>query len=231
MPQAARKGDLAQHDDSTLSAAQGSPNVFINGQPAVRKGDAYQSPRHAAARGSATVNVNGKPAIRVGDPVSDHATACTGSPNVIIGNSSYGAAQKGKRPVYEILLSQVPGSAELCYVYGNYPYKLFLNGKLAQEGRTEKDGIIKFEYEPPLKGPLRVEMGNGDSFQIELRALAPANTRQGIIQRMRALGYFHHKGDESDTDMALREGNSITLNHPVNGVLDDLAAFIKAKMP
>lgn len=231
MPQAARKGDLAQHGDSMLTAAQGSPNVFINGQPAVRKGDVYQSPGHDAARGSATVNINGKPAFRVGDPVSNHATACTGSPNVIIGDSSYGAAQAGRRPVYEILLSQVPGSAEKCYVYDDYPYKLYVKGKLAQEGRTDANGIICYEYEPPLMGPLRVEMGNGDAFDIELRSFAPAETRRGIVQRMRTLGYFHHQHDEGDTDTALREGNSVTLNPAVDGVLEDLAAFIKAKMP
>ncbi|MDR2573374.1 MAG: PAAR domain-containing protein, partial [Desulfovibrio sp.] len=69
MPKAARKGDKAQHGDTQLTAVQGSPNVFINGQPAVRVGDVYQGEAHPASQGSATVNINGKPAVRIGDSV------------------------------------------------------------------------------------------------------------------------------------------------------------------
>lgn len=231
MPKAARKGDRALHGNSELTAVQGSPNVFINGQPAVRKGDIYQAEAHPAAQGSATVNINGKPAVRVGDNVAGHATASTGSPNVFIGDSSYGAAKDNKRPVYEILLSQVPGSENPAYAYTNYPYKLYHNGRLVQEGRSNQDGFISYEYEPPLKGKLRVEMANGDSYDIELIPFASADTRKGITQRMRAMGYFHYQADEGNAEMALREANSEQGDLPADGVLQTLASAIKSKMP
>jgi uncharacterized Zn-binding protein involved in type VI secretion len=231
MPKAARKGDKGRHDKEDLTAVQGSPNVFINGQPAVRVGDVYQSEAHPASSGSATVNINGKPAVRVGDMLAGHAVASTGSPNVFIGDSSYGAAKGNARPVYEILLSQVPGSADPAHVYDNYPYKLYHNGRLVQQGRTDGQGIIAYEYEPPLKGTMRVEMASGDSFDVELQGFAPSETRRGIIQRMKALGYFHLDPEETDQDTALVEANVISLEKQVSGVTDGLANFIKAKMP
>ena len=231
MPKAARKGDKAKHGNSELTAVQGSPNVFINGQPAVRKGDIYQSEAHPASQGSATVNINGKPAVRIGDSIAGHATASTGSNNVFIGDESYGAAQANKRPVYEIQLSQVPGSADPAYVYRNYPYKLFYKGRLVQQGRTDEDGIILYEYEPPLKGDFRIEAGNGDTFTVQLTPFSPADTRQGILQRMRALGFNHTQAAETDEDMAMREANSDQGQPAVNGVLDPLIQAIRSKMP
>lgn len=231
MPKAARKGDRARHGNSELTAVQGSPNVFINGQPAVRKGDVYQSEAHPASQGSATVNINGKPAVRVGDSVAGHATASSGSNNVFIGDSSYGAAEAGKRPVYEILLSQVPGSAEPMHVYDNYPYKLYHNSRLVQEGITDAKGIISYEYEPPLKGSFRIEMASGDNFELTLTPFAPADTRQGILQRMKAIGYFHLEPGETDQDTALIEANAVAEDDNVPGVTAHLKSFIKAKMP
>lgn len=73
----------------------GSPNVYINGQPAHRTGDAgdCRCPHGGSFKttgGSGTVFVNGKPATRIGD-----ATVCqncgqsgshaTGSGNVFVG--------------------------------------------------------------------------------------------------------------------------------------------------
>jgi uncharacterized Zn-binding protein involved in type VI secretion len=231
MPKAARKGDRARHGKSELIAVQGSPDVSINGLPAVRRGDIYQKEAHPASGGSATVNINGKPAVRIGDSVAGHAIASTGSNNVFIGDNSYGAAKAGQRPVYEILLSQVPGSADPAYVYANYPYKLYHNGGLVQQGNSDALGLIAYEYEPPLKGTLRVELGNGDSVDMELASFASADTRQGIVQRMRALGYLHYQPDESNTDIALREANSEQGDLSVDGVLQALAASIKSKMP
>lgn len=231
MPKAARKGDRAIHGNSTLAAVQGSPNVFINGQPAVRVGDVYQSEAHPASSGSATVNINGKPAVRIGDSVGGHASASTGSPNVFIGDSSYGAATANKRPVYEILLTQVPGSAAPEHVYDDYPYKLYHNGRLVQQGRTDNQGVIAYEYEPPLKGELKVEMASGDSFEIQLQGFSPSETRQGLLQRMKALGYFHMDPEEVDQATALAEANVVSLEKQIPGVTDGLKNFVKAKMP
>lgn len=74
-------------------AVSGSPNVFINGRPAHRLGDAWAShgcPVHGAhggvlTGGSASVFVNGRPLGRVGDSVSCGSTAAEGSPNVFAG--------------------------------------------------------------------------------------------------------------------------------------------------
>lgn len=70
----------------------GSGNVFVNGLPVVRSGDAYNPhskkdhpPHTGIAVGGGTVFVNGKQAQRVGDSntCGDHAS--NGSPNVRFG--------------------------------------------------------------------------------------------------------------------------------------------------
>lgn len=231
MPKAARKGDRGRHDKEDLTAVQGSPNVFINGQPAVRVGDVYQSKAHPASSGSATVNINGKAAVRVGDKLAGHATASSGSPNVFIGDHSHGAAKAGERPVYEILLSQVPGVADPSVAYRDYPYKLYHNGRLVQQGKTDVNGIITYEYEPPLKGKFKIELFNGDVLELDIISFAPADTRRGVIQRLNALGYFHAKQTGDDVDAALRESNSELNEEAVNGVLPALRQAVKAKMP
>ena len=75
-------------------ADTGSPNVFVNGNSAMRQGDPFKphsspspSPPHVPteAGGSGTVFVNGKPINRIGDPVSCGGVNATGSPNVFAG--------------------------------------------------------------------------------------------------------------------------------------------------
>ena len=83
---------------------EGSPNVIINGRPAVRKGDAYAvdgcsvcpAPPHSRklAKGSPTVFFNGKQAGRIGDPIDCGGVDITGSPNVFIGASSPPGSRK-----------------------------------------------------------------------------------------------------------------------------------------
>ena len=69
----------------------GSPNVSVNGKPAVRIGDAIQphgrSPHNNAvmSTGSATVFVNGIPLCRDGDTANCGHTASGGSGDVIAG--------------------------------------------------------------------------------------------------------------------------------------------------
>ena len=69
---------------------QGSPNVFVNSKPAVRKGDAvagHGKPPHASpimVGSSGTVFVNGKGVCRAGDPASCGHVA-SGSSNVFAG--------------------------------------------------------------------------------------------------------------------------------------------------
>ncbi|MCO5353308.1 MAG: PAAR domain-containing protein [Bryobacteraceae bacterium] len=75
-------------------AVQGSPNVFINGLPALRVGDpgihaaCCDGNTWKAAGGTARVLINGLPACRKGDPTqhcggSGHLIS--GSPNVLFG--------------------------------------------------------------------------------------------------------------------------------------------------
>lgn len=72
---------------------QGSPNVFVNGIPVHRQGDAWASHGcgvcipHAGtlAAGSSTVFANGKGIARIGDPVDCGSACAEGSPNVFAG--------------------------------------------------------------------------------------------------------------------------------------------------
>lgn len=95
MPAALRVNDACSGHDlcPPRPAAAGSPNVFINGRPAHRLGDAWAPhgcPVHGShggvlTGGSASVFVNGLPLGRVGDGVSCGSTAAEGSPNVFAG--------------------------------------------------------------------------------------------------------------------------------------------------
>ncbi len=91
-----RLGDLSTPDPCKApprASIQGSGNVFVNGIPVHRVGDAWAphacpgSPPHAAttAVGSATVFVNGMPISRLGDLISCGSTIAVGSGNVFAG--------------------------------------------------------------------------------------------------------------------------------------------------
>ncbi len=120
MPGGARIGDMAKGTDAhgckvcthtvTGPAVQGSPDVIVNGKPAVRKGDGgihgicCGSNTWYAAGGSTTVFINGKPAYRL----KDKSVHCGGSgqqisasSDVIIGDSQssgFNNAAKNRAP-------------------------------------------------------------------------------------------------------------------------------------
>ena len=92
------------HNWTSVAATSGSPNVIVNGKPAVRVGDPF--PVHvfipgppvdphdsASAQGSSTVFANGLALSRGptngpapgGDQISCSDTIGVGSPNVIVG--------------------------------------------------------------------------------------------------------------------------------------------------
>ncbi len=84
-----RMGDLCDHGSSAIEY---SPNVFVNGKPVVRLGDAFQphtigrsSHNPVVIQGSATVFVNGKPVARLGDALNCGAVISEGSPSVFVG--------------------------------------------------------------------------------------------------------------------------------------------------
>jgi uncharacterized Zn-binding protein involved in type VI secretion len=99
MPPAHRKGDIGSghgcHFPPT-PATGGIPDVFVNGKPLMRVGDAFAAhacPKHggghdrALAEGSATVFINSMPAGRIGDAIDCGGQAQTGSSSVFIGDS------------------------------------------------------------------------------------------------------------------------------------------------
>jgi uncharacterized Zn-binding protein involved in type VI secretion len=92
-------------EPTTGKLIRGSPDVFINGRPAVRAGDdtassctglALNHPlwpfQVTVAEGSATVFINGKPAGRVGSKLVCGAHIKTGSGNVFIGGATVSVA-------------------------------------------------------------------------------------------------------------------------------------------
>lgn len=94
MPAASRKGDQCSGHGCfpPRPSTSGSPNVFINGIPALRQDDTYAT--HCCgdschpgkqSSGSSTVFVNGKPLARVGDSVSCGSVTAQGSSNVFVG--------------------------------------------------------------------------------------------------------------------------------------------------
>jgi len=96
MTAATRKGDLtAGHIWLPTPSIEGSPDVMVNGQPAVRVGDHFAthtlpapplSPHDSvSAQGSQTVFANNKAVTRVGDQTSCSDTVAIGSPNVFVG--------------------------------------------------------------------------------------------------------------------------------------------------
>lgn len=97
MPGAVRKGDMDSGHGPwpPRPCTSGSPDVFVNGIPAHRMGDAwaphtetvkpYETHSSVAATGSSTVFVNGKPKCRVGDKVACGSVMVGGSSDVIVG--------------------------------------------------------------------------------------------------------------------------------------------------
>lgn len=86
-----------EHPGGSVSGTidSGSPNVFINGCSAARKGDRVKETSVCTdgtghiSEGSSTVFVNGKPKARVPDTVDEHTDRdgkiTTGSNNVYVG--------------------------------------------------------------------------------------------------------------------------------------------------
>lgn len=93
MKSVARLGDPGLVHCSSYTIASGSPDVFVNAQPAARVGDVssvHQKPSgdkcvpHVASivTGSSSVFVNGQPMARVGDALGGCTEIIGGSPNV-----------------------------------------------------------------------------------------------------------------------------------------------------
>ena len=107
MPAAHRKGDIGSGHACHFppsAAIGGSPNVYVNGRPLMRVGDAYaphgcvagHAPPHprALAQGSASVFINGRKAGRIGDAINCGGNAASASPNVFIGDEGPGGGSR-----------------------------------------------------------------------------------------------------------------------------------------
>jgi len=205
MPGAARKGDIGSAHKKCYPpspAIEGSGDVFINGLPAVRQDDAYavhgcngcKPHERKASQGSSTVNINGKPAVRIGDAINCGGMAQTGSSNVNIGDSSWsGMAFDPIKPTLRLFVTQTPGNNN--HSYSQEPYKLYYNGGLVQQGITDDEGCIEYEYdiEPPLNGELKI-VCSFIEMKVDINSLAPPETDAGVAQRLAALGYYNTDG-------------------------------------
>ncbi|MCX7113325.1 MAG: PAAR domain-containing protein [Proteobacteria bacterium] len=240
MANAARKGDIGSaHGCFPPSPSiEGSGDVIINGQPAMRVGDAIiahgcgKCPPHPrkAAQGSASVNINGKAAVRLGDAVDCGGSLQTGSGNVFIGDLSWaGAESLPARPKIKLYLTQTPGNQNNPYTFE--PYKLYKDGSLEKEGHTDENGLIEYEYDPPWKSVLKVETEMG-TYTFHPTPLAPVDTQQGMNQRLAMLGFY----PEDYKGSAHNEGGKPHFEHAqtiigtaMSGALDE--AFIKTLKP
>jgi len=96
MPAAARLHDQASDHDGAppTPCTAASPDVSIDGLPAVRKDDPFapharpdeSDHTRSVAAGSRSVFINGKPAGRIGDPISCGGQITEGSGTVFIGD-------------------------------------------------------------------------------------------------------------------------------------------------
>lgn len=82
---------------------QGSPNVLINGKPAVTIGSICScvGPPDTVVTGNSTVLINGKPIACVGDQTAHGGIIVSGSSNVIIGS-------KGSQPTAVMSIDEIP---------------------------------------------------------------------------------------------------------------------------
>ncbi len=94
MPALVRKGDSGVGHDAcpTTAATGGSGDVYADGKPVMRVGDAYaphgckKHAKHARAQaaGSGTVFVNGKAVARIGDGIDCGGQSGSGSGTVFV---------------------------------------------------------------------------------------------------------------------------------------------------
>ncbi|MCF6364453.1 MAG: hypothetical protein L3J88_14145, partial [Gammaproteobacteria bacterium] len=130
--------------------------------------------------------------VRIGDAIDCGGTAQTGSANVNIGDGSWsGKAFDPIKAKMQLLVSLTPGSDQ--HPYSHEPYKLYKDGGLIQQGLTDENGRVEFEYEPPWTSQLKIETDMGDHIYAP-SALSPTESETGVQQRMDLLG-FHNDSD------------------------------------
>lgn len=177
MPPQARLGDKAlipadAHGcpacphTATGPAIAGSPNVFVNGRPAIRVNDpgihaACCGPNLWNAKtGSRSVFINGRSAHRLGDLVKHcggMGSTIEGSSNVIVGDRAGQGSYKTKiRSTKHKILARAIFHDET--PLANEVYKIIQNGAVIRSGKTNSQGWIN---EPNIpEGDYEIEIGN-----------------------------------------------------------------------
>lgn len=131
MKAAARKGDKCSgHGDfKPREAIQGSPDVFINNRPALRKGDKWAIHSSGSSHdgqlmtGSSSVFVNNKPLGRIDDQIGPFpclSKVASGSPNVFVGESGFGSNTNSTTNSSSNNLSAEPESPDRFAAAGGY---------------------------------------------------------------------------------------------------------------
>lgn len=161
MPPQARIGDASQvpadghgcpgcPHNAVGPAVSGSPNVMVNGRPAVRVGD---SGIHAACcgqnswmakTGSRSVFINGQPAHRLGDMVAHcggMGITIDGSPNVFIGDYCIKEQQENHRTHWiNIQVNDLHGQP-----IPNHLVRLIFDGGGTMVATTNEQGNIQIK--------------------------------------------------------------------------------------
>jgi uncharacterized Zn-binding protein involved in type VI secretion len=178
MPPQARLGDkalitadahgcVACPHTASGPAVAGSPNVNVNGRPAIRVDDpgihtaCCGGNTWNAQTGSKSVFINGKPAHRLGDVVrhcGGVGKCIEGSGNVFVGDLTTGVAelrpQEEEKIVFQVLTNR--GSIGL----QNIEYELLdSDGNVVAKGLTQQNGLI--EYNPIRPGRYSVRILGG----------------------------------------------------------------------
>lgn len=140
MSGAARVGDVSKGPKAEARADHGSPNVSINGQPALRFGDG--GPTWALAGGARGVFINGRLAGRSGDPTrhSDgDGKTVSGSSNVLIGDNA--RTSKSAKPVLRIRVAFAGGPP----LSNEHVQVLDAKGAVVAAKHLDEDGMLDVE--------------------------------------------------------------------------------------
>ncbi len=123
----------------------GSPNVLINGLPALRVGDRSVC-GDTVAEGMSTILVNGLPIAFLGSSTSHGGTIITGSGDVLVGNQHVPAPFTPPTPLSPppgVFSCQLQLSASNGQPYSCLPYKVILEDGSTQKGITDASGTTQ----------------------------------------------------------------------------------------
>ena len=162
---AVKVGDIGTEHDGfhPTKVTAGSPNVFIDGQPAGRVGDPlepHDKPKHpkhgrSIATGSSTVFINGKPAALTGGAISCGGVTI-GSGTVNIGDQPGTFSSINTLPLFDEQIELVDTNGT---PVANYPYYARTVEKIVYVGKTDKMGLT---CRMPTQKPECIEVLWGD---------------------------------------------------------------------